>query len=198
MGGDGGRVRHQLVVADSRGERRPNLVSASAGRPAASASRPHRPLVGLGGPARRIRLTAAPSACRRRSAPMTQPSHDLSALTFTLRVGEFGDRARGHPVRGRRRRVGVVQPLRERVGRPQAREVFPTAEPGGVQVADLLGAGTACLVWSSPLPAHAARRCLRGPHGRGKAVSPDHAPGTTSAPRRGSLRAVDALLPRGP
>ncbi|HEY0377590.1 MAG TPA: SpvB/TcaC N-terminal domain-containing protein [Pyrinomonadaceae bacterium] len=34
--------------------------------------------------------------------------------------------------------------------------IFPGADdPGAVQVADLLGNGTACLVWSSPLPAEA-------------------------------------------
>ncbi|HEX7312612.1 MAG TPA: SpvB/TcaC N-terminal domain-containing protein [Pyrinomonadaceae bacterium] len=37
---------------------------------------------------------------------------------------------------------------------PHLLAVFPGADdPGAVQVADLLGNGTACLVWSSPLPA---------------------------------------------
>ena len=43
---------------------------------------------------------------------------------------------------------------------PTALAVFPradSAEP--VQVIDLLGTGTACLVWSSPLPGAAPRRC---------------------------------------
>jgi RHS repeat-associated protein len=41
-------------------------------------------------------------------------------------------------------------------GAPQRVGVFPTADNlSAVQVADLLGNGTACLVWSSPLPAYA-------------------------------------------
>jgi RHS repeat-associated protein len=41
---------------------------------------------------------------------------------------------------------------------PQSLAVFPTADDvGGVQVADLLGNGTACLVWSSPLPAESQK-----------------------------------------
>jgi RHS repeat-associated protein len=39
---------------------------------------------------------------------------------------------------------------------PHRLAVFPTADAlSAVQVVDLLGTGTACLVWSSPLPAHA-------------------------------------------
>ena len=39
---------------------------------------------------------------------------------------------------------------------PHLLAVFPTADLlGSVQVIDLLGNGTACLVWSSPLPSHA-------------------------------------------
>ncbi len=35
-------------------------------------------------------------------------------------------------------------------------EAFPqTAQPGQISVTDLLGNGTSCIVWSSPLPAHA-------------------------------------------
>ena len=41
---------------------------------------------------------------------------------------------------------------------PQLLAVFPTADDvGGVQVTDLLGNGTACLVWSSPLPAESSK-----------------------------------------
>lgn len=44
---------------------------------------------------------------------------------------------------------------------PQLLAVFPTADDaGGVQVTDLLGNGTACLVWSSPLPAE-SQKALR-------------------------------------
>ena len=44
---------------------------------------------------------------------------------------------------------------------PQLLAVFPSADRlSGVQTADLLGNGTACLVWSSPLPGH-ARASLR-------------------------------------
>src|SRR5207245_3479068 len=40
---------------------------------------------------------------------------------------------------------------------PQSVAVFPTADMlSSVQTADLLGNGTACLVWSSPLPAKGA------------------------------------------
>src|SRR5262249_26236268 len=40
-------------------------------------------------------------------------------------------------------------------GAGQLIAVFPGADlESGVQVMDLLGPGTACLVWSSPLPAH--------------------------------------------
>ena len=41
---------------------------------------------------------------------------------------------------------------------PTSIAVFPTASSlADVQVTDLLGVGTACLVWSSPLPADADR-----------------------------------------
>jgi RHS repeat-associated protein len=44
---------------------------------------------------------------------------------------------------------------------PQLLAVFSTADDvGGVQVTDLLGNGTACLVWSSPLPAE-SQKALR-------------------------------------
>ena len=43
---------------------------------------------------------------------------------------------------------------------PRLLDVFPTAEPDAVQVVDLLGTGTACLVWSSPLPAYAGAPLL--------------------------------------
>src|SRR5262249_54769453 len=40
---------------------------------------------------------------------------------------------------------------------PTTLGVFPAADdPGGVQVVDLLGTGTACLAWSSPLPGESA------------------------------------------
>jgi RHS repeat-associated protein len=42
--------------------------------------------------------------------------------------------------------------------KPQKLAVFPYADSlGMVQVLDLLGSGTACLVWSSPLPQHATQ-----------------------------------------
>ena len=67
-----------------------------------------------------------------------------------------------------------------------------------VQAVDLLGNGTACLVWSSRCPATRARHALRRPDGRSEAVPADLQP---QQPRRRDarpLRAVDDVLPEGP
>ena len=74
--------------------------------------------------------------------------------------------ARGHrrvrhrrpPLHRRGRRDGLVQPVGQRVGarRPSSRCSRRRTRLSSVQVLDLLGTGTACLVWSSPLPGQAA------------------------------------------
>ena len=68
-----------------------------------------------------------------------------------------------------------------------------------VQAVDLLGNGTACLVWTSPLPGDASHvDALRRPDGRSEAVPADLQP---QQPRRRDarpLRAVDDVLPGGP
>ena len=76
--------------------------------------------------------------------------------------------------------------------------VFPSADQlSTVQVIDLLGTGTACLVWSSPLPGEtAAPLRLRGPDGRPQAAPDDRRAQQPRGGDPGQLRAVDPLLPR--
>ena len=81
---------------------------------------------------------------------------------------------------------------------PNLLAVFPTAdELSTVQVIDLLGTGTACLVWSSPL-ARAVRRPaqVRGPDERQQAPPADPGPQQPGRGDQGHVRAVDALLRR--
>ena len=53
------------------------------------------------------------------------------------------------------------QSIRQRLGRRSGAEPFPGVDSvSPAAVLDLLGNGTACLVWSSPLPANAGSRCV--------------------------------------
>ncbi len=71
----------------------------------------------------------------------------------------------------------------------------PIDDAAAIEVVDLLGNGTACLVWSSPLPGGVGQAdALRGPHGRPEAASADQ---DRQQPRRRAnhrLCRIDAFL----
>ena len=88
-----------------------------------------------------------------------------------------------------RRRAALLQPVRATPGAaPTRSRVFPRVDDlAAVSVVDLLGNGTACLVWSSPLPGDARPAApLRRPDGRPEAAPAGQGRRTTSAPRRAS------------
>ena len=75
-----------------------------------------------------------------------------------------------------RRRAPLLQPVRQRLGEPQPHAASSRASTtsSAVTAIDLLGNGTACLVWSSPLPGDARPAdALRRPDGRPEAAPAD-------------------------
>ena len=106
-----------------------------------------------------------------------------------------------HHLSARRRRAPLLQPIRATAGASRTTCTgFPARRRPGVRrtVVDLLGNGTACLVWSSPLPGD-ARRPMRyidlmggqKPHLLVKTVN------NLGAETVVSLRAVDQVLSAG-
>ena len=99
-----------------------------------------------------------------------------------------------------RRRRGLLQRSRQRVAASAVGcDAFPHVDDlASVATADLLGNGTACLVWSSALPNDATRpmRYLDLVAGR-KPHLLVRARNNLGAETRDQLRAVDPLLPRG-
>ena len=105
-----------------------------------------------------------------------------------------------HHLSGPRRRAPLLQPVRQQLERRRRRSTLSRASiiSSSVTAVDLLGNGTACLVWSSPLPGD-ARRPMRyidlmggqKPHLLVKTVN------NLGARNAGALRAVDQVLSGG-
>ena len=88
-----------------------------------------------------------------------------------------------------RRRAPLLQPVGQRLERAAAAATSSRASTTWrrSRAVDLLGNGTACLVWSSPLPGDARPAdALRRPDGRAEAAPAGHDRSTTSAPKRAS------------
>ena len=101
---------------------------------------------------------------------------------------------------GARRRASLVQSVRQRLVRAHATwPCFPAPTAcSDVQVIDLLGIGTACLVWSSPLPGESGRAvALRRPDGRHQAAPARRRPQQSRRRDPADLRALDPLLSGG-
>ena len=118
--------------------------------------------------------TSATAASARKVTMDDAPRFDRrGALRPAPRPPDRHRRLRHHrPALHRRgRRPRPLQPLGQLLG--ERRDGSPSSPPptrsASVQVVDLLGNGTACLVWSSPLPGARARAAaLRRPDGRTK------------------------------